>query len=151
MLIPCVLLPSWWRCWGEMTESVAGSGRCPLCGRLREGDFLAEAQRWVAFFDRFPVSAGHALVVPRRHAESVFELDEAEAAELWSLLAEVRTQLVQRFRPSGFNIGVNEGAAAGQTVAHVHIHVIPRYDGDVGDPRGGVRWVIPERARYWEP
>ncbi len=134
-----------------MTDTVADSKQCPLCARLREDEFLVAGSHCVVFFDRFPVSEGHVLIVPRRHVGSVFELNEAEAAELAPLLAEVRTQLVAKFHPDGFNIGINDGAAAGQTVPHVHVHVIPRYRGDVEDPRGGVRWVIPKRARYWEP
>ena len=70
-------------------------------------------------------------------------------AMLWSLVAEVRDILIKRFNPDGFNIGLNDGDAAGQTIDHAHIHIIPRRRGDVKDPRGGVRWVIPEKVKYW--
>ena len=88
-------------------------------------------------------------MIPRKHVVSLFELSTAEQADLWMLVASVREQLQQEFNPDGFNIGVNDGTAAGQTVLHAHVHVIPRYAGDVPDPRGGVRWIIPEKADYW--
>ena len=110
---------------------------------------LAETERTLAFLDRYPVSEGHALVVPKIVAASLYDLDEELQAELWSAVRRTRLLLAERFRPDGFNIGLNDGAVAGQTVAHVHIHVIPRYRGDATDPRGGVRWVLPARARYW--
>lgn len=101
-----------------------------------------------AIFDAFPVVTGHALVVPKRVFQSYFEASEAERTALWNLVAELSTLLSDRFRPDGFNIGINVGAAAGQTVAHMHIHVIPRKQGDVPDPRGGVRAIIPGKALY---
>ena len=99
---------------------------------------------------RISVAQGHTLVVPRRHCADVFELTPAEFEAVWSVVRELRDELHARLRPDGFTIGVNAGEAAGQTVAHAHVHVIPRFHGDVPDPRGGVRWVIPQRAAYWE-
>ena len=87
--------------------------------------------------------------MPRQHVESVFSLSTEGAQLLWSLVTAVRQQLVETVAPAGFNVGINDGASAGQTVAHAHIHVIPRYAGDVPDPRGGVRWVVPAKAAYW--
>ena len=110
---------------------------------------MAENELAVAFKDPFPVNPGHTLVVPRRHVDGLFELSVEEQAALWRLLPEVKQRLDARHSPAGYNIGVNVGAAAGQTVGHVHIHLIPRYAGDVEDPRGGVRWVVPARAAYW--
>ena len=110
---------------------------------------LLESGNVLAFFDRYPVSPGHALVVPCVPAASLYDLDDAVQAELWDLVRRVRGLLADRFHPDGFNIGVNDGRAAGQTVPHAHVHVIPRYAGDVPDPRGGIRWVLPEKARYW--
>ena len=69
---------------------------------------------------------------------------------VWGLVASVRQLLLDRYQPDGFNIGVNDGLAAGQTVEHAHIHLIPRYVGDVADPRGGVRWIIEKNAKYWK-
>lgn len=110
---------------------------------------ILEGPNCLAFLDRYPVSRGHALVVPHRPVISLFELDELMQAEIWDTVRRVRDILEERFNPEGFNIGINDGRAAGQTVPHAHVHVIPRYAGDVPDPRGGIRWVIPEKARYW--
>jgi diadenosine tetraphosphate (Ap4A) HIT family hydrolase len=88
--------------------------------------------------------------VPVRHAGSLFDLSDQERADVWALVADVRNGLAGELEPDGFTIGVNDGEAAGQTVAHAHVHVIPRHRGDVPDPTGGIRHVIPGRARYWE-
>ena len=121
---------------------------CPFCelppSRIVAGDDLA-----VVIRDGFPVSPGHTLIIPRRHIGSFFDTSHAERAGLLRFLAEARLALDAEFHPSGYNIGINDGPAAGQTVAHLHIHLIPRYAGDIADPRGGVRWVLPERAKYW--
>jgi diadenosine tetraphosphate (Ap4A) HIT family hydrolase len=122
---------------------------CAFCARARGDDLLMERETAVAFPDAYPLTAGHTLVVPRRHCEDFFSLPAAEQQAVWLLVADVRNELVRRHRPDGFNVGLNVGLAAGQTVRHTHVHLIPRHDGDVPDPRGGVRWVIPERAAYW--
>ena len=88
-------------------------------------------------------------MIPLKHVASLFELSAAEQADLWQIVAAVREQLQREFNPDGFNVGLNDGTAAGQTVMHAHIHVVPRYVGDVADPRGGVRWIIPEKADCW--
>jgi len=124
---------------------------CPLCQRLALPDLLAENELAVAVKDAFPVNPGHALIVPRRHVEGFFELTADEQAALWRLLPLVKERLDARHAPAGYTVGVNVGAAAGQTVGHVHVHLIPRYAGDVEDPRGGVRWVVPARAAWWKP
>lgn len=103
----------------------------------------------VAVRDGHPVSPGHTLVIPKRHVASLADITEHEAAALWSVLATARAQIQRELEPNGYNIGVNDGRAAGQTVMHLHVHLIPRFDGDRVDPRGGVRWVIPEKADYW--
>ncbi|MEA3377374.1 MAG: HIT family protein [Chloroflexota bacterium] len=127
-----------------------GSGEegCPCCDFIRSGRPLAERGTVVAMVDRYPVSQGHTLLIPKRHVETVFALTEEEREDLFHLLLEVRDLIRRRHRPDGFNLGVNVGAAAGQTIAHVHVHVIPRYEGDVENPTGGVRGVIPGRADY---
>jgi diadenosine tetraphosphate (Ap4A) HIT family hydrolase len=122
---------------------------CVFCARARGDDLLFERETTVAFADGYPLTAGHTLVVPRRHCEDLFALSLPEQQAVWLLVADVREELVRRYRPDGFNVGLNLGPAAGQTVRHTHVHVIPRYAGDVSDPRGGVRWVVPERAAYW--
>ena len=103
----------------------------------------------MALWDSYPLNPGHVLIVPRRHVASWFEATAAERAEMLRLADEARRIVIERHAPDAFNLGLNDGAAAGQTVPHVHLHLIPRYAGDVGDPRGGVRWIIPERAAYW--
>lgn len=104
----------------------------------------------MAFSDAYPVAEGHTLIIPRRHVASLFDLPEEEQASLWKLVALVRGKLMAELKPDGFNVGVNDGLAAGQTVLHAHIHVIPRRKGDVADPRGGVRWIMPTKAKYWD-
>ena len=128
--------------------NVPTAAQCPFCQRVT-ADALLQNDAAIAFADGFPVSRGHTLVVPKRHVASVFELGAAELASLWLLVAEVRAALSRGLSPDGFTIGVNDGQAAGQTVAHGHVHVIPRHLGDVPDPRGGVRWVVPGKAAYW--
>jgi diadenosine tetraphosphate (Ap4A) HIT family hydrolase len=100
--------------------------------------------------DRYPISRGHTLILPKRHLASFFDATPEEQAALLELIRRVRELLVKEFAPDGFNIGINDGEAAGQTVRHHHVHVIPRYEGDMLDPRGGVRWIFPDRAVYWD-
>lgn len=116
---------------------------------LEPDRLILEAAECLAIFDRFPVSPGHALVVAKRITLSIYDLDADTQAKLWATVRLVREVLADRYQPAGFNIGVNDGVAAGQSVPHAHIHVIPRYAHDVPDPRGGIRWVIPEKAAYW--
>jgi len=121
---------------------------CPFCNPPKERIFL-ETDTTLAFFDAYPVTEGHALVVPKQHAASIFDLPPDELALFWSQVAAVRQLLAEKYNPDAFNIGINDGTAAGQTVMHAHTHVIPRRKGDVIDPRGGIRWIIPDRAKYW--
>ena len=99
-------------------------------------------------FDSFPVSPGHALVVPKRHVMTLFEMSVEEYADCFRLILSLKDLLLARYSPDGYNVGANCGEAAGQSVWHAHIHVIPRYTGDVPEPRGGVRGVIPLKASY---
>lgn len=121
---------------------------CPFCHlpaeRIAGGNALGLIVR-----DAYPVSTGHTLIIPRRHIGSFFELTTEERNALMALLDQARNELQSSHQPQGYNIGINDGPAAGQTVPHLHIHLIPRYQGDLPDPRGGVRWVIPAKARYW--
>lgn len=98
--------------------------------------------------DSFPASPGHTLVIPRRHVASFFELTHEEVAACMELVQEEKKLIDAEFKPDGYNIGVNVGSAAGQSIFHVHIHIIPRYQGDVENPQGGVRHVIPKKAHY---
>lgn len=99
--------------------------------------------------DAFPISIGHTLIIPRRHVGSFFDIDASERDALFALLEEAKRRLDKEFKPDGYNIGINDGPSAGQTIAHLHIHLIPRYQGDREDSRGGVRWIMPEKADYW--
>ena len=117
---------------------------CPFCGPPEET--LAANALAIAFPDRYPVSPGHTLVIPRRHVATYFDCTADEKRALWELVDVVHAILADR-APDGFNVGINTtGAAAGQTVFHAHIHVIPRFVGDHPDPRGGVRAVMPGRT-----
>ena len=119
---------------------------CIFCNPDRE--ILAGNPSAIAVFDSFPVSPGHTLVLPRRHAATIWDLDESEFDDCFRLVRALRPLLAARFSPDGFNVGVNCGEAAGQSVWHAHIHVIPRYAGDTPKPRGGVRHVIPLKGDY---
>lgn len=99
--------------------------------------------------DGFPISPGHTLLIPKRHVRSFFELTEIERHDLLALLDQAKFDLDEELKPNGYNIGINDGPAAGQTVPHMHMHLIPRFTGDSSDPRGGVRWIIPTKAKYW--
>jgi len=129
-------------------DAVMGQHDCPFC-LLEKKRLLLESEFAAAFLDAFPVAERHTLVVPKRHVTSVFDLPEEERAAVWTLVAQVHALLKAELEPDGFNIGLNDGPAAGQTVGHAHVHVIPRRKGDVADPRGGVRWIIPDKAVYW--
>jgi diadenosine tetraphosphate (Ap4A) HIT family hydrolase len=121
---------------------------CPFCA-LPEARVLISDSFGVVIRDLYPVSPGHTLIIPRRHVGSFFELTADEMGSLLGLLEATKHELDDTHRPDGYNIGINDGPAAGQTVPHLHIHLIPRYQGDQPDPRGGVRWVFPDKAKYW--
>ena len=122
---------------------------CPFCVLPRDR-IVFESELALGFRDGFPVSPGHTLIIPKRHVASFFEATMDEQRALLRILRIARADLDHLFRPHGYNIGINDGAAAGQTVPHLHIHLIPRYEGDRPDPRGGVRWVLPDKAAYWD-
>ena len=121
---------------------------CPFCALPPERVLLRNVSA-IAIRDAYPVSPGHTLVIPQRHVASLFDATPDERAAMFELLEMAKRQLQLEFSPAGYNIGINDGTAAGQTVGYLHIHLIPRYPGDRPDPRGGVRWVIPEKADYW--
>jgi len=121
---------------------------CPFCEAVRTEEPLARRGTFVARYDSYPVSRGHVLLIPRRHIATFFELNRNERSDFFNLLLEVRDILHHQFQPDGFNIGVNVGPAAGQTIMHLHVHVIPRYAGDVEHPEGGVRNILPNLAQY---
>ena len=128
---------------------------CPFCDKIENGVPFARNHYAAAILDGFPISEGHLLVVPIRHEADFFNLNKMEQAAVMSLLRQSRATIKILLRAQGkeidgFNVGINIGEAAGQTVGHAHVHLIPRFKGDVQDPRGGVRWIIPGKAKYWK-
>ena len=121
---------------------------CVFCKLDADRTVLASSSLAFAIYDKFPVNSGHALIIPKRHTANYFDLSVEEQQALFALLNEVKQQLVEIHSPDAFNVGINVGEAAGQTVGHVHIHLIPRYNGDMDNPRGGVRGVIPGQREY---
>lgn len=123
----------------------------PVFGWIDAERLLAEDELFAVVLDKYPVTPGHTLIIPRRPVRFFRDLTAAELRRLleWASWAQRRAEDALSPRPEGFNLGVNDGPAAGQTMAQFHFHVIPRCSGDVPDPRGGVRWVIPDKARYW--
>ena len=121
---------------------------CPFCNPDSERELLLESATAYGMFDKFPVSNGHTLIIPKKHCSNYFELSFKEQSACWFMLNKAKEILTKEFKPDGFNIGININDAAGQTVPHVHIHIIPRYKDDVEEPRGGVRGVIPEKKSY---
>jgi diadenosine tetraphosphate (Ap4A) HIT family hydrolase len=124
------------------------SKRCVFC-TLPADRILGQNEQAVWIRDGFPVSPGHSLVIPRRHFGSFFEASVEERKAMLELVDAAKQAAQLEFAPDGYNIGINDGPAAGQTVPHLHIHLIPRFKGDLEDPRGGVRWVMPSKADYW--
>ena len=121
---------------------------CPFCDPDVSRIFYDDDPMFLCLWDGFPVSSGHALVIPRRHVATWFDATTQEQASLLKGIEIAKKEIEKQYQPDGFNIGINVGEAAGQTVSHLHVHLIPRYTGDVEDPRGGVRYVIPERGNY---
>lgn len=121
---------------------------CPFCRLSRKVEIICETATCVAFYDGYPVSPGHALIIPKRHVASYFDLTNHEREAMNVMLQYVRVKVDERYHPDGYNIGINVNEAAGQSVFHVHMHLIPRYKGDVVNPKGGVRGVIPEKQSY---
>lgn len=122
---------------------------CIFCDKEKQRPAIfCENDLFFARWDDFPVSQGHALIVPKRHIVSLFELTSDELTPLFELLKQTKDIISTKYKPDGYNIGANEGGAAGQTVHHLHLHLIPRYAGDVPNPRGGVRNIIPGKGEY---
>ena len=119
---------------------------CIFCQRDRP--VLAETKLSLAFVDSFPVANGHALVIPKRHVATIWELTTEEYTDAFELVRHLKDLMQEKYQPQGFNVGVNCGEAAGQSVMHAHIHIIPRYAGDVENPKGGIRNIIPGKGNY---
>lgn len=117
---------------------------------VREREFIYANDSFYSFYDPNPVSKGHALIIPKRHMNSLVDLREKEQIDFFDALRKVRKSIDTKFNTHSYNIGVNEERAAGQTIMHLHVHVIPRYEGDVKNPAGGIRNVIPGKGNYTE-
>ena len=120
--------------------------KCPFC--LPEGKLIIETALAYSIFDNFPVSKGHALIIPKRHVANYFDLTNDEQTACQHNLKKLKEIIDKDYHPDGYNVGINIGEIAGQTIGHVHIHLIPRYKNDVEDPTGGVRNVIPDKGNY---
>ena len=120
---------------------------CKFCNIERK-HIVIESEFSIAIYDMYPVNNGHFLVVPIRHISDYFELNSDEKNDIWNLVDKAKLFLEKEYKPDGFNIGINIGETAGQTIFHCHIHVIPRYKNDVDFPEGGVRGVIPSKQKY---
>jgi diadenosine tetraphosphate (Ap4A) HIT family hydrolase len=127
------------------TDGVSQEASCPFCSA---GETILRNELAYLRFDRNPVTAGHCLIIPFRHVPDFFATTDEEQRAMLALAGEAKRMLDRDFSPHGYNLGINVGEPAGQTVFHVHLHLIPRYRGDVANPRGGVRGVIPARQTY---
>lgn len=125
--------------------SISPDPRCPFCQDMPR---VLRNELAFAVYDRTPVNPGHLLLIPFRHVADWFDCTAQEQSALLELAAEGRALLLRERSPDGFNLGVNCGRAAGQSIFHVHLHLIPRYAGDMAEPLGGVRGVIPARQKY---
>ena len=128
------------------------TSNCFFCRMLindTKKEILLQNDLAVMILDTQPVSKGHSLIIPRRHVSSFFDTSPEERTALMALLDQTKKDLDREFSPDDYNVGINDGPLAGQSIPHLHIHLIPRYKGDKDDPRGGVRWILPEQAKYW--
>lgn len=129
-------------------NNTATNDECRFCLTRPSRRIMIKGEYGFAAWDRHPASEGHFLVIPYRHFASYFDINDQEREELWRLVEQGRDMCEEKYQPDGYNIGINVGAAAGQSIHHLHIHVIPRYTGDVENPKGGVRGVIPHNKLY---
>jgi len=118
---------------------------CTFCNK---SEFILENEHWICIYDNYPVSNGHTLIIPKRHFNDYFLSTELERSSFDKILFEVKEHLDKEYSPDGYNVGFNVNEEGGQSIFHCHIHIIPRYRGDVDNPRGGVRGVIPSKQNY---
>lgn len=132
-------------------NQVSHGAECPFCAPDPSRELITESATVYAMLDKYPVNPGHALIIPKQHITDYFDLPERAKTACWAVVDRVKMLLSQRFDPDGFNVGINVGASAGQTIPHVHIHLIPRFSGDTENPTGGVRRVIEGKGDYLKP
>lgn len=111
-------------------------------------DYILENELAYAIYDKYPVGKGHMLFIPKRHVKDFFDITKEEREAIFELIDEGKKLLDEKYSPDSYNVGINCGEHAGQTIMHVHVHLIPRYIGDMKDPTGGVRGVIPYKMKY---
>lgn len=121
---------------------------CIFCDKIKWDNILFETPKRISFFDEYPVSKGHTLLIPKEHFETYFDLSDEYIKSIDATIKQAKKILDEKFHSDGYNIGFNCGKTAGQSIMHFHIHVIPRYNGDVENPRGGIRGVIPNKQNY---
>ena len=121
---------------------------CFFCDSISKEDYFLQNDYAVARFDDFPVNPGHLEIITKRHVKDLWETNTQERNAIFELLDEAKKIIDEKFHPDGYNIGINLGDAAGQSVMHLHVHLIPRYKGDVNNPRGGIRGIIPDKKDY---
>lgn len=121
---------------------------CRFCEKIEKDRIILETSEWIAFYDAYPVTKGHVLLVSKEHFNTFFDLPDRLRDSLLFRINDIKEILDNKFHPDGYNIGCNCGEAAGQTINHFHLHIIPRYKGDCENPRGGVRGVIPLMQNY---
>lgn len=131
----------------EQSGTSHGKSPCPFC-QTDSLEIVLENDMAVCFYDKYPVQKGHLLVIPKRHAVGYFDARDEELTAIHDLLKQGKKLLDAKYAPDGYNIGVNVGKYGGQTVMHLHVHLIPRYKGDIDDPRGGIRKAIPNLVPY---
>lgn len=122
---------------------------CIFCDLVKHKEkIIYENDKFYAIYDSFPVNLGHILIISKRHVQDYFGLNDLEIKALNEAIKEVKVIIDKLYKPNGYNLGINNGIVAGQTIMHLHVHLIPRYIGDCKNPRGGVRGVIPEKQKY---
>ena len=121
---------------------------CLFCKVISDKDFFLENDLAIARFDNFPVNEGHLEVIPKRHIKDWWEATPEERVAIFNLIDRAKAVVDEKYHPDAYNIGMNLGEEAGQSIMHLHVHLIPRYKGDVPNPRGGVRGVIPQKQNY---
>lgn len=120
----------------------------PNCIFCQINEYILENELAYAIFDKFPATKGHMLVIPKRHVANFFDITKEEREAIFDLVNEGKELLDEKYNPDGYNIGINVNESGGQTVFHVHVHLMPRFKGDVQDPTGGVRGAIPQNMKY---
>ena len=128
---------------------VAEKADCLFCN-LQKERVVIETAAFLAIEDNYPVSPGHLLIIAKKHRHLLNELSVEEWRDLQDAIISAQAYIKKCHNAAGFNVGINDGTAAGQTISHLHVHVIPRYLNDVKDPRGGIRWLFPSKAKYWK-